>query len=82
MAFRTQDTPIINEVIKRVNKNTHRIRSLEEINRVIDNKINFLEERTLKVQGEIKRKFTEITHRHPILIFTTKKTTRKSRVIM
>ena len=62
MAFRggTQSAPILNEVIKRVNKNTHRIRTLEEFNRVLENKITFLEERTLKTQEEMKQKFSEI----------------------
>ena len=60
MAFKEQNAPVLNEVIKRVNKNTHRVRALEEFNRILENKMNFLEERGLKTQEELKQKFEEI----------------------
>ncbi len=61
MAFRgTQSTPISGELIKRLNDNTRRIRTLEELNRLLENKNDSLEARTLENQEEMRKKFQDI----------------------
>jgi len=61
MAFRgTQNVPITDEIIKRLNENTRRIRSLEELNRILENENNSLEERSLEGQEEVRERFGEM----------------------
>ncbi len=61
MAFRAaQNVPITNEIIKRLNENTRRIRSMEEIGRLLENKNDSLEERTLENQEEMRKRFDGI----------------------
>ncbi len=61
MAFRgAQDVPVTNEMIKRLNENTRRIRSLEELNLSLEDKASSIEERLLQEQEEMKARFEEI----------------------
>ena len=62
MAFRggNQNVPVTQEIIKRVNQNTRRIRSIEEVNRLLENKNDSMEERILGNQEEMRKKFEHL----------------------
>ncbi|MCD6478091.1 MAG: hypothetical protein J7K87_03740 [Candidatus Aenigmarchaeota archaeon] len=56
----SSDAQLTDELIKRLNESTRRIRDLEEFNRTLETKIDSMEMRLIKRQSEIKTRFDEI----------------------